>query len=100
MKLVVVGKKEECLGFALAGADTLELEEDEAFVPEMQKLFEETDIGVIAVTERYFEHVSEHFSKRLQQNAIPSVVFIPSIGKETVARDLKGFLGGILGIKL
>ena len=100
MKLVVVGKKEECLGFALAGADTLEIEEDEAFVPRMRKLFDDADVGVIAVSERYFDRVSEHFSKRLQKNAIPSVVFIPSIAHEATSRDLKGFLGGILGIKL
>ena len=79
MKLVVVANEEECLGFSLAGVEGMVIEDEGMFVEKMQQLFSDTDVGVVAVTDRYFSVFAEHFSSRIEKQPIPAVVFIPSM---------------------
>ena len=100
MKLVMVGNEEECLGFSLAGIEGVIVEDERRFIEEMQHLFDDKDVGVIAVADRYFSLFSERFSSVLQKRAVPAVVFIPSMDGTHHASNLKEYLASILGIRL
>ncbi|MEA3418747.1 MAG: V-type ATP synthase subunit F [Campylobacterota bacterium] len=100
MKLVIVGNEEECLGFSLAGVESRVIEDDGMFVEQMQHLFDDHDIGVIAIADRYFSLFSERFSSVIEKRAIPAVVFIPSMDGTHHEESLKEYLASILGIRL
>ena len=104
MKLVIVGNEEECLGFSLAGVEGVVVEEESSFIEQMQQLFNDREVGVIAVVDRYFSLFSEHFSTVIKQQAVPAVVFIPSIEEAREGThhqaSLKEYLASILGIRL
>jgi len=100
MRLVVVGNEEECLGFSLAGLDATVTEDDATFIEQMEGLLKEQDIGIIAVADRYFSLFSEHFSSVIEKQAIPAVVFIPSIDGIHHKSSLKEYLASTLGIRL
>jgi len=100
MKLVIVGNEEECLGFSLAGVEGVVVEDDSMFVEQMQQLFSDHEIGVIAVADRYFSIFSERFSPVIEKRAVPAVVFIPSMDGTHHKSSLKEYLASILGIRL
>ncbi|WP_415406166.1 V-type ATP synthase subunit F [Sulfurovum sp. CS9] len=100
MKLVIVGNEEECLGFSLAGVEGVIVEDDSMFVEQMQQLFSDHEIGVIAIADRYFSIFSERFSPVIEKRAVPAVVFIPSMDGTHHKSSLKEYLASILGIRL
>ncbi|WP_456403242.1 V-type ATP synthase subunit F [Hydrogenimonas sp.] len=100
MRLFFLGNREECLGFALAGARSLQVESDEEFEANMQRLFEDEEAGVIIAADRFFETYSKRFSKRREKKAVPAVVFVPSIDGSHRETDIKGYISGVLGIRL
>ncbi len=100
MKLLFLGNREECLGFALAGAEGVVVEDDDAFAEQMQKLLSESESGLIIAADRFFECYEKRLSKTIQKRAIPAVVFVPSIEGRHLERDIKRYLSGVLGIRL
>ncbi len=100
MKLVVVGNEEESLGFSLAGIEGVVVDDEVMFVETMQHLLDDREIGVIAVADRYFALFAERFSGVIKKQAVPAVVFIPSIDGTHHQRSLKEYLANILGIRL
>ena len=100
MKFVIVGNEEECLGFSLAGVEGVMVEEEGVFIEQMQQLFSDREVGVIAVVDRYFSLFLEHFSDVIKQQAVPAVVFIPSMDGSHHQASLKEYLASILGIRL
>ena len=100
MKLVIVGNEDECLGFSLAGVESVVVSDELVFIQEMKELLSNSEIGVIAVVDRYFSVFSENFSSVIKKKAIPAVVFIPSIDGIHHERSLKEYLASILGIRL
>ena len=100
MKLVLVGNEDECLGFSLAGIKGVIVSDETAFIEEMKQLLKDPEIGVIAVVDRYFSVFAENFSSEIKKQAIPAVVFIPSIDGIHHETSLKEYLASILGIRL
>jgi len=100
VKLVVVGNEDECLGFSLAGVEGIVVSDESIFIEQMKQLLESPEIGVIAVVDRYFSVFSENFSSVIKKQAIPAVVFIPSIDGTHHETSLKEYLASILGIRL
>ena len=100
MKLVVVGNEEESLGFSLAGIEGVVVKDEVMFVEQMQRLLESHEIGVIAVADRYFSVFAERFSSVIKKQAVPAVVFIPSMDGIHHKTSLKEYLANILGIRL
>jgi len=100
VKLVVVGNEDECLGFSLAGVEGIVVSDESIFIEQMKQLLENPEIGVIAVVDRYFSVFSENFSSVIKKQAIPAVVFIPSIDGTHHETSLKEYLASILGIRL
>lgn len=100
MKIIIVGNKDECLGFSLAGVQSEVIDDEKEFIATIKKLLADTSIGLIVIVDRYFELYSNYFSNTPKKSVLPSIVFIPSIDKRYLKRDLKGFLANVLGIKL
>lgn len=100
MKLIVVGNEDECLGFSLAGVQSVVVSDELVFIQEMKQLLENPEVGVVAVVDRYFSVFSENFSLVIKKQAIPAVVFIPSIDGIHHETSLKEYLASILGIRL
>ncbi|ACO04197.1 MAG TPA: hypothetical protein DEP48_09330 [Persephonella sp.] len=100
MRIFVLGNQDEIVGFSLAGVDTLEVSDEKDFIEKMDSLLSSDDVGIIAVVDRYFDTFQDNFSERVRKKAVPSVVFIPSIDGIHIKKDLKGFLAGVLGIRL
>lgn len=96
----MVGNEDECLGFSLAGVESVIVEDERKFIEEMQQLFDDSEVGVIAVVDRYFSLFSERFSSVIEKRAVPAVVFIPSIDGTHHTSSLKEYLASILGIRL
>lgn len=96
----MVGNEDECLGFSLAGVEGVIVEDDSMFIEQMQQLFSDHDIGVIAIADRYFSVFSEHFSSVIEKRVVPAVVFIPSMDGTHHKSSLKEYLASILGIRL
>lgn len=100
MKVTIVGNKDECLGFSLAGVEPYTIDNENEFISSMEKLLKDKETGLIIVVDRYFEMYSKHFTNEAKKRALPAIVFVPSIDKQYLKRDLKGFLANVLGIKL
>lgn len=100
MKLAIVGNSDESLGFSLAGAIPYRVENDKEFIETMKILFNDKEIGLIIIVDRFFDLFSKKFASSMKKSAIPAIVFIPSIDGVYLKQDLKGFLANVLGIKL
>ena len=100
MKLLFLGNREECLGFALGGAESVVVEDEEDFVEAMERVLSDRESGVIVVADRFFRSYEKHFSSRVRKRAIPAVVFVPSLEGKHLERDIKGYLSSVLGIRL
>jgi len=100
MKLVMVGSEDECLGFSLAGIEGVVVEDEITFIEKMQQLFDDSEVGVIAVADRYFLIFSERFSSVIEKRVVPAIVFIPSMDGTHHTSSLKEYLASILGIRL
>jgi len=100
VRLIFIGNEEECLGFALGGAETFRVDGESEFIERMEALLGEQDAGVIMVADRFFGRYSERFSKKMQKRAVPAVVFVPSFDGRHSETDIKGYLSGVLGIRL
>lgn len=100
MKLIIVGNEDECLGFSLAGVEGVIVEDERTFIEEIQQLFNNSEVGVIAIVDRYFSIFSERFSSEIEKRAVPAVVFIPSMDGTHHTSSLKEYLASILGIRL
>ena len=96
----MVGNEDECLGFSLAGVEGVIAEDEKTFIVQMQQLFDDSEVGVIAVSDRYFSIFSKHFSSVIAKRAVPAVVFIPSMDGTHHTSSLKEYLASILGIRL
>ncbi|BBG66311.1 hypothetical protein NNO_1608 [Hydrogenimonas sp.] len=100
MRLFFLGNEDECLGFALAGAQTFAVGSEKEFTEKMEELLEREDAGVIIAADRFFGRYSERFSAKMQKRAVPAVVFVPSMDGRHIKTDIKGYLSGVLGIRL
>jgi V/A-type H+-transporting ATPase subunit F len=100
VKIIIVGNKDECLGFSLAGVEPKIVENEKDFIITIKTLLKDSQIGLIVVVDRYFEMYSEHFTDASKKRVLPAIVFVPSIDGRYLKRDLKGFLANVLGIKL
>lgn len=100
MKLVIVANEDECLGFSLAGVEGVVVSDELIFIEKINKLLKDPEVGVIAIADRYFSVFDKNFSSVIKKQAIPAVVFIPSIDGTHHKTSLKEYLATILGIRL
>jgi V/A-type H+-transporting ATPase subunit F len=100
MRIVVIGSKDECLGFKLAGCETVNVINESDVIKSIDRLLSESDVAVIGIVDRFYNLVVEKFRDRLKKRVIPSIVFIPSFDGVKLKRSLKGYVGDVLGIRL
>jgi V/A-type H+-transporting ATPase subunit F len=97
MKIIFLGIKEECIGFSLCGIDTLEVND---FKKDFKEIIKDKDVGLIIITDRYYEIFKENFSHFSKKKAVPSIVFVPSFEKTYLNENIKRYLSNVLGIRL
>ncbi|ACM92496.1 ATP synthase (F/14-kDa) subunit [Nautilia profundicola AmH] len=97
MKIVLLGNKEECLGFSLCGIETVEVDN---FEENLQKVLKNKQTGLVIIADRYYEIFKQKFSNYTKKNALPAIVFIPSFEKTYMQESIKGYLSNVLGIRL
>jgi V/A-type H+-transporting ATPase subunit F len=97
MKIVLLGGKEECLGFSLCGIETVEVEN---FEEDLQKVLKNKQTGLVIIADRYYETFKSKFANYTKKNALPAIVFIPSFEKTHMRENIKGYLSNVLGIRL
>ncbi|WP_456480655.1 V-type ATP synthase subunit F [Nautilia sp.] len=97
MKIVLLGNKEECLGFSLCGIETVEVKK---FEEDLQNVLKDKNTGLVIIADRYYETFKNKFSNYTKKNALPAVVFIPSFEKTYMQENIKGYLSNVLGIRL
>jgi len=85
LKVVVVGSKEICAGFGLAGIKELHNKDD---IPDMSAfidgLIKREDVGIVIMDDGSYSALNWTLRKRLEVTAKPSVITVPDYGKRTV----------------
>ena len=100
MRIIFVGNLDETLGFKLAGIETIPVKNKQEFTEIIELLFNQKDVGIIVIADRFFEIFSEKFSSKIKKKAIPSIVFVPSIDGIHLKRSLREYIANVLGIRL
>jgi V/A-type H+-transporting ATPase subunit F len=97
MKIVLLGNREECLGFSLCGIETVKVGN---FEEDFLKVLKDKNTGLVIIADRYYETFKLKFSNYTKKNALPAIVFIPSFEKTYMQESIKGYLSNVLGIRL
>lgn len=88
MKLVVVGSKEICLGFGLAGIKERQHREDvEDMSRLVEGLLERDDVGIVVMDDGSYSKLNWTLKKRLETVAKPSIITVPDYGSRTVESE-------------
>lgn len=83
-KIVLVGSKEMCLGFRLAGIkESYECSAASEAEEKITELMARPDMGVVLVSERLFFDTDWRFRKKIEGVAKPSIVAVPDYIKST-----------------
>ncbi|MCK4422377.1 V-type ATP synthase subunit F [candidate division WOR-3 bacterium] len=78
MKIKVVGDEFTCLGFNLAGVDTVVTMDRETVDVEFEKSLQDEEIGLIFITEKEADLIRDKVDKQKTEGKMPLVVEIPS----------------------
>jgi vacuolar-type H+-ATPase subunit F/Vma7 len=78
MKIKVIGDEFTCLGFSLAGVDTVVTMDRETVDMEFEKSLQDKEIGLIFITEKEANLIRDKIDKQKTEGEIPLVVEIPS----------------------
>ncbi len=105
MKVVVVGDKDTAIGFSLAGVNEVYTpENDRETKKTIEKLFMESDVGVILMSERLAEDIRGYLDQKkdTMKEVYPVIVELPD--KEGPIEDkedpLKGKIKKAVGIDI
>ncbi len=99
MRIVVFGNEDETAGFSLAGVDTVEVDQ-KSFVQKFQEIYEREDVGIIVITDRFFDLFQKNFYEKMRKKAVPAVIFIPSFDGIHMKKSLKEFVADVIGVRI
>ena len=97
MRIVVFGNEDEIVGFSLAGVDTVQVDKKN-FVQKFKEISDSEDIGIVVITDRFFDLFQENFYEKMRKKAVPAVIFIPSFDGIHMKKSLKEFVADVIGI--
>jgi len=97
VKILFLGKENECIGFKLAGVQVKAVESEKEFEKELGEVFKDEEVGILIISDRYFNSFSK-YKRELKKRAKPVVVFVPSFDGVHQKKTLKEFLYEVLGI--
>jgi len=99
MKIVVLGNEDETAGFSLAGLETVQVDQKN-FVQRFQELYDSEDVGIIVITDRFFDIFHKNLYGKIKKKAVPAVIFIPSFDGVHMKKSLKEFISDVIGIRV
>ena len=103
MNIIVIGSKEMCLGFKLAGIKETyiydSIEDINSFV---EKLFLRSDAGIVVMDNSSFSNINWSIKKRIEVTAKPSFITVKDFGSdsEESGEDLNALVKRALGFDL
>jgi vacuolar-type H+-ATPase subunit F/Vma7 len=103
MNIVIIGSKEMCLGFKLAGVKETHsndnIEDMNSFV---EKLFSRSDVGIVVMDTSSFSKINWALKKKIEVTAKPSFITVQDFGCEVCSseEDLNVLIKRALGFDL
>ena len=103
MNVIVVGSKEMCLGFKLAGIKETHCETNindmNMFI---EKLFKREDVGIVVIDTSSFSKINWALKKKIEVAAKPSFITVQDFGCEVCGseEDLNALIKRALGFDL
>lgn len=103
MNVIIIGSKEMCLGFKLAGVKETHcsdnIDDMNYFV---EKLFSRNDAGIVVMDTSSFSKINWAVKKRIEVTAKPSFITVQDFGSEVSGseEDLNALIKRALGFDL
>ncbi len=97
MNICCIADKDSSLGFRLAGVETMEASTQKEALEALQVYRADKQMGIILITEKVMDFLSEELKEKILENPIPLILEIPSRGqirkKKSAAELLKELVG-------
>ena len=103
MNIVIIGSKEMCLGFKLAGIKETHcrdnIDDMNSFI---EKLFNRNEVGIVVMDNSAFSNINWSIRKRIEVTAKPSFITVKDFGSgsEDSGEDLNALVKRALGFDL
>ncbi len=103
MNITIIGSKEMCLGFKLAGVKEAycseEIEDMNVFV---ENLFKRDDVGIVVIDTSSFSKINWNLKKKIEVTAKPSFITVQDFGSDVsgAEEDLNVLIKRALGFDL
>lgn len=98
MKISVIGDKDFALGFRLSGIKKLCESNETNYVQNFESCFEDPEMGIIIIEERYFKKLPARLKKKIEKVVSPVIVSIS--GEEVGGTDIGAMIKRSLGVDL
>ena len=98
MKVVTVGSRVFVTSFQLAGVQGKIVDSSENAFEEIKKLYEDSDVGLVLVSDDLTAEINDRLTKLRAQQSTPLVFALPASGSEKSEVDYRVMLKKILGV--
>ena len=98
MKVVTVGSRVFVTSFQLAGVQGKIVNSSENAFEEIKKLYEDSDVGLVLVSDDLTAEINDRLTKLRAQQSTPLVFALPASGSEKSEVDYRVMLKKILGV--
>ena len=98
MKVVTVGSRVFVTSFQLAGVQGKIVDSSENAFEEIKKLYEDSDVGLVLVSDDLTGEINDRLTKLRAQQSTPLVFALPASGSEKSEVDYRVMLKKILGV--
>jgi V/A-type H+/Na+-transporting ATPase subunit F len=98
MIFLCIADKDSSLGFKLSGVQTLEVGNRAEALEALRLGRANKDAGVILVTDKAAEYISDEIKSHVRDNPIPLVLKIPSRGQKPQRKSAAELLKELVGI--
>ena len=98
MKVVTVGSRVFVTSFQLAGVQGKIVNSSENAFEEIKKLYEDSDVGLVLVSDDLTGEINDRLTKLRAQQSTPLVFALPASGSEKSEVDYRVMLKKILGV--
>jgi len=101
-KIVVVGDRDLCLGFGLAGVvESHEINDAAQVEPMLLLLMDREDVGMVILYDEFMNHLSVKLKNKLQTVTRPVLVTVPGKkGADEKAESLQALIKKAIGVEL
>ena len=98
MKVITVGSRVFVTSFQLAGVQGKIVESPEDAFDEIKKLYNDSDVGLVLVSDDLTEKINDQLTKLRAEKSTPLVFALPASGSEKSEVDYRVMLKKILGV--